>query len=81
MKADKKDGKKLDGLAKIEEVSNENEEIVRLERRKRIMADLLKNEELLDNPLKIFEQILHEEGVDQETKLDLFLCKYEYDSN
>jgi hypothetical protein len=73
-KPEKKEPKKLEVLDKIEEASNENEEVIRLERRKKIAAQVIQNQEILDNPLKVFEEILHEEGVDEQVKLDLFLC-------
>ena len=33
-------------------------------------------EELLANPLELLNEVINEASIDQETKLDLFLCKF-----
>jgi len=35
-------------------------------------------EDILDDPLKLFQAVLNVEEVDQETKLDLFICKFSF---
>lgn len=38
-------------------------------------ANAKDEEDILEDPLKLFQAVLNVEEVDQETKLDLFICK------
>jgi len=43
--------------------------------RKKTKKRTFKAQDLIDKPLEVLEHLLQSKEIDQETKLDLFLCK------